>query len=175
MLIPELKTPLTEEINTLKRGDIVHLSGIIYTARDMAHMRMCDMMQNGTELPFSLKDQIVYYCGPAPTPPGMPCGAAGPTTSKRMDSLTPYLLDAGLKGMIGKGPRNDTVRRKIQRHRAIYLIAAGGCGALIAGHIMRCDVFAFKDLGPEAVYRMEVDKLPLVVGIDASGNDIYRR
>ncbi len=175
MLITELNTPLDENIFSLKSGDIVHLSGIIYTARDMAHLRICDMLRENKELPFPLKDQIVYYCGPAPTPPGKACGAAGPTTSKRMDSLTPSLLNAGLKGMIGKGPRADSVRKEIQRHRAIYLIAAGGCGALIAEHITRCGMVAFNDLGPEAVYRMEVDNLPLVVGIDTLGNDIYRR
>ena len=171
----KLTAPLRSSLSALKCGDTVYLSGTIFTARDMAHLRIRDILASGGNCPFPLKDQVIYYCGPSPAPPGRPAGSAGPTTAKRMDRLTVPVLEGGVKGVIGKGPRHPDIADALKTHRAVYLIAPGGCGALLSGCIRKCDPVAFQDLGPEAVYRLEVVDMPLVVGIDVSGNDIYRR
>lgn len=151
----------------LRAGDRVFISGIIYTARDAAHKRMIK------KLPFDIKGQIIYYAGPTPAPPGKPIGSCGPTTSTRMDVYTPQLLKLGLKGMIGKGKRSDEVVRAIKKHKAIYFIAIGGAGALLSKKIKSAEIVAYKDLGPEAVYKLEVKDFPAVVGIDSKGKSIF--
>ncbi|MDD4816610.1 MAG: Fe-S-containing hydro-lyase [Victivallaceae bacterium] len=160
----------------LRAGDRVLLSGVIYTGRDAAHRRMVAALDAGEPLPVELENQIIYFVGPCPAPPGRPVGSAGPTTSYRMDSYSPRLLrDAGLLGMIGKGDRSDQVIAAMQEVDAVYFAATGGAGALIAERIKKCDTIAYSDLGPEAIFRMEVEDFPLVVAIDADGNDLYRR
>lgn len=159
----------------LKAGDRVLLSGVIYTGRDAAHRRMVAALDAGEPLPVDLTGQIIYFVGPCPAPPGFPVGSAGPTTSYRMDAYSPRLLrSAGLLGMIGKGDRSDAVIEAMKDTGAVYFAATGGAGALIAQRIKKCDAVAFADLGPEAIYRMEVEDFPLVVAIDASGSDLYR-
>ena len=173
--IIRLKTPLTEkEIEGLSAGDEVMLEGIIYTARDQAHLRLCRMLENGEKLPLDLKGQVIYYCGPAP-PGDRVIGSCGPTTSGRMDALTCPLLEKGLKGMIGKGRRRDEVREAIRRFSAVYFLAPGGAGAYLSARVKECKVVAFEDLGSEAIYRLNVEAFPLIVGIDPVGNDIYDR
>lgn len=171
----KIETPLTEEkTKKLKVGDQVLLSGTIYTGRDAAHAKLMYLIQEKKALPFPLKDQIIYYVGPAPAKPNEVIGSAGPTTSYRMDDLTIPLLEGGLKGMIGKGKRAPKIIEAIQRTNSIYFAAIGGAGALISNCIQKSEVIAFEDLGPEAIRRLEVKDLPLTVVIDTNGNDLYK-
>ncbi len=170
----KITTPLAEEaVLNLRAGDRVLLSGVIYTARDMAHKYLVERHQKGEPFPFDLAGQVLYYTGPTPAPPGRPIGSAGPTTSYRMDRYTPYLLERGLRGMIGKGPRGAEVREAIQRHRAVYFAAIGGAGALISRAIKKAEVIAYPELGAEAVMRLEVEDFPLFVVNDVHGGDLY--
>ncbi len=158
----------------LKAGDRVVITGVIYTARDMAHKYLVEGLKKGEKAPFNLSGQIVYYTGPTPAPPGKPIGSAGPTTSYRMDKYTPYLLELGLKGMIGKGPRGQEVKDAIKKHKAVYFAAIGGAGALISKAIKKAEVIAYPELGTEAVMRLEVKNFPAVVVNDVHGEDLYR-
>jgi fumarate hydratase subunit beta len=170
----KLQTPLTEDkIVGLKAGDSILLSGIIYSARDAAHKRLIDLLNDGKELPLNIKDETIYYVGPSPAKPGNVIGSAGPTTSYRMDAYAPTLMDIGLSGMIGKGARNDEVIDAIKRNKAIYFGAIGGAAALIAKSIIESEIIAYEDLGAEAIRRMEVKDMPLVVIIDSEGNNLY--
>jgi len=172
----KLKTPLNnEEIKKLHAGDKVELSGVIYTARDAAHARLKKLIENNKELPFELKGQVIYYVGPAPAKPGYPVGSAGPTTSYRMDPFAPVLIDNGLKGMIGKGPRSNIVRDSIIKNIAVYFAATGGAAALIAKKIKKAEIIAYPELGPEAIRKLEVEDLPLIVINDIYGNDQYEK
>ena len=171
----KLTPPLTEEvIMRLKAGDRVLITGVIYTGRDMAHKYMVDGHNKGEKLPFDLAGQILYYTGPTPAPPGKPIGSAGPTTSYRMDKYTPTLLELGLKGMIGKGPRGQEVKDAIRKHKAVYFAAIGGAGALISRAIRKAEVIAYPELGTEAVMRLEVEDFPAVVVNDVHGSDLYQ-
>jgi fumarate hydratase subunit beta len=173
--IKNLKTPLTnEDLKDLKVGDKVMLSGPIYSARDAAHKKIVDLIDKKENLPFDLQGAAVYYVGPAPAKPGYAIGSAGPTTSGRMDAYSPLLLAKGLKAMIGKGPRSAEVKQAMKQHGAVYLAAIGGAGALISKSITKSEVVAYPELGAEAIRRMEVKDLPLIVAIDMFGNDIYQ-
>lgn len=166
--------PLSEkDISLLKIGTRVLISGTIFTARDAAHQKLVQLLEEGKELPFDLKGQIIFYVGPAPAKPGQIIGSAGPTTSSRMDVYTPALLKAGLKGMIGKGMRSDSVREAIKKYKAVYLAALGGTAALLAKSIKRVEVIAYPELGTEAIHRMEVQDLPAIVANDCYGGDLY--
>ena len=169
-------TPFTaDQAENLKAGDQVLISGVIYTARDAAHKRLCELIAQGKELPCELKDQIIYYVGPAPAKPGTPIGSAGPTTSYRMDAYSPTLIEkAGLRGMIGKGLRSQPVVDSIVEHKGCYFAAVGGAAALLAGTVKSCEVIAYPDLESEAVHRLEVENFPAVVVIDCNGNDLYK-
>lgn len=170
----KLQTPLTEDkIKGLKSGDSVLLSGVIYSARDAAHKRLIDLLNEGRELPLNIKDETIYYVGPSPAKPGNVIGSAGPTTSYRMDAYAPALMDLGLKGMIGKGARNKEVIDSIVKNGAVYFGAIGGAAALIAKSIVKSEIIAYEDLGAEAIRRMEVKDMPLVVIIDSKGNNLY--
>ena len=170
----KIQLPLTEDIiQTLKTGDEVFLSGTLYSARDQAHQRLCALLDEGKDLPVDLKGETVFYMGPAPTPDGKIIGSCGPTTAYRMDPFAPKLLDYGLKGMIGKGNRAQEVTDALIRNTGIYFYAYGGCGALYAGKIKKNELVAFEDLGPEAIYKLEVENFPVVVAIDCVGNNIY--
>lgn len=172
--IRRIETPLSDAvINSLKAGDKVLLSGFVYTARDAAHKRFAEALEKGGELPFDMKGQVIYYCGPAPAPPGRVIGSCGPTTSSRMDSYAPGLISLGLKGMIGKGKRSEAVKKALQEHGALYFGATGGAGALIARTVVAADIIAYEDLGPEAVVRLEVKDMPLFVINDVFGSDLY--
>jgi len=169
-----LTTPLSDKmLQTLNIGDKVLISGIIYSARDAAHKRMVELLDRGEQLPIDLQGQIIYYVGPTPPKPGMVIGAAGPTTSYRMDAYAPRLIENGLKGMIGKGPRGPGVIEAIQKYKAVYFAATGGIGALISKTIKESDVVAYEDLGTEAIRRMVVENFPAVVVNDIGGNDLY--
>lgn len=171
-----IKTPLiTEEIRKLRVGDRVLINGMLYTARDAAHQKLKEAVNKGDKLPLPLRGQVIYYTGPTPASPGHPLGSCGPTTSSRMDSFVPLLLREGLKGMIGKGDRSPEVIQSIKKYQAIYFIAVGGAGALLAGRIQRAEVVAYKDLGPEAIYRLEVVDFPVLVAIDCQGRNIYKK
>jgi fumarate hydratase subunit beta len=171
----KIHPPLTDDlIEKLKAGDRVVISGVIYTARDMAHKYMVEGYKKGEPLPFDLKGQILYYTGPTPAPPGKPIGSAGPTTSYRLDKYTPFLIELGLKGMIGKGPRGREVKDAIKKHKAVYFAAIGGAGALISKTIRKADVIAYPELGTEAIMRLEVEDFPAVVVNDMHGADLYR-
>lgn len=173
-MVKRVITPLNDlEISELKCGDSILLTGTIYTARDAAHKRLIELIEKGEELPFDLKGETIYYVGPTPPKPGMVIGSAGPTTSYRMDAYAPKLLDLGLKGMIGKGLRNEEVIESIKRNKAIYFGAIGGAAALIGKSIVKSEVIAYEDLGSEAIRRLEVKDLPLVVVIDSLGNNLY--
>lgn len=161
------------DIEKLNVGDRVYLSGIVYTSRDAAHKRIKELIDCGKSLPFELKNAFIYYAGPTPTPNGLAIGSCGPTTSSRMDKFAPEFLDLGLKGMIGKGPRNQEVIDAIVRNKAIYLCAVGGAGALASKCIMQCDVIAFDDLGCESVKKLEFKDFPLIVGIDSFGKSLF--
>lgn len=172
----KITPPLTEEVvSRLRAGDRVLITGIIYTGRDMAHKYMVEGHLKGEKLPFDLKGQILYYTGPTPAPPGKPIGAAGPTTSYRMDKYAPYLLDLGLKVMIGKGPRGAEVKESIKKNKALYLAAIGGAGALISKSIKKAEVIAYPELGTEAVMRLEVEEFPAIVVNDVVGGDLYEK
>ncbi|MCI1955200.1 MAG: FumA C-terminus/TtdB family hydratase beta subunit [Oscillospiraceae bacterium] len=157
----------------LRAGDRVLLSGTVYTARDAAHKRICAMLDRGEKPPFAIDGATVYYAGPTPTPPGLPIGSCGPTTSARMDAFTPRLLDLGLKGMVGKGDRSREVADAIRRNRAVYLCAVGGAGALAAKCVVSLKVIAFDDLGCESVKKLEIKNFPLLVAVDCHGGNLF--
>jgi fumarate hydratase subunit beta len=174
LIIKKLFTPImNNDVNKLHAGDIVHLSGTIYTARDAAHKKIKYMIDNKIELPINIKNEIIYYVGPCPAKEGQVIGSAGPTTSSRMDFYAPELLDLGLKGMIGKGIRSDSVKKSIIKNNAVYFGAIGGAGALISKCIVEAKIVAFAELGTEAIHEIKVVNFPLVVVIDNKGNDMY--
>lgn len=158
---------------SLRAGESVLLSGILYTGRDAAHKRLCALIKEGKPLPFDLKNQVIYYAGPCPAKPGDPIGSCGPTTSYRMDAYAPMLCDRGLIGMIGKGPRSQPVLDAIRRNGGVYFAATGGAGALIARSVREARIIAFEDLGTEAIRELKVENLPLIVAIDAQGGNLY--
>lgn len=164
-----------ETAKSLKAGDYVYLTGVIYTARDAAHKRMDEALNNGDKLPIDIEGNVIYYMGPSPAREGRPIGSAGPTTATRMDKYTPRLLDMGLTGMIGKGKRQPKVKEAIVRNNAVYFAAVGGAGALLSQRILKSDVVAYDDLGTEAIRRLEVENFPVIVVIDPEGNDLYER
>lgn len=171
----KITTPLSDEVaNSLKSGDQVSITGVLYTARDAAHKRLIDLLDKGEELPFDIKGQIIYYVGPAPAKPGAIIGSAGPTTSYRMDSYAPRLMEAGMKGMIGKGNRSQDVIDAMVKHKSVYFAAIGGAGALVARSIKKVEIIAYEDLGPEAIRKMEVENFQAVVVNDVLGNDVYK-
>lgn len=173
-MIKEIKTPLTDDVvSDLKTGDLVSITGYIYTARDAAHKRLVELIKEGKELPFDIKGSIIYYVGPTPAKPGDVIGSAGPTTSYRMDPYAPLLLEKGLKGMIGKGKRSKDVRDAIIKYKGIYFASTGGAAALLAKHIKSAEIIAYEDLGPEAVRKLLVEKFPAIVVNDIYGNDLY--
>ena len=170
-----IKPPLTDDaIRSLKAGDEVLITGTVYTARDMAHKRLCEAIDKGTVLPFEIKGAIIYFCGPTPSAPGRVIGSAGPTTSARMDSFSPKLIAAGLKAMLGKGFRNMAIRDALQQYCAVHFSTLGGAGALLAKHINSAEVIAYEDLGPEAIRRLEVVDFPAVVAYDCFGGAVYK-
>ena len=170
----KILAPLSQkDIDSLKVGDEILLTGTIYTARDAAHKRLDDMIKSGKKLPLDMSQTVIYYAGPTPAPKGMAIGACGPTTSSRMDAFTPELIKLGLKGMIGKGGRSETVKAAIKRHRCVYFLAMGGLGALLSTKIKKAKAILFQDLGPEAIYKLKVEDFPLIVGVDSKGRDIY--
>lgn len=158
---------------SLKAGDSVLLSGVIYTARDAAHKRLCELAAQGKEMPLDVKDSVIYFVGPTPAKPGEVIGSAGPTTAYRMDAYSPTLIEMGLTGMIGKGKRNETVVSAMRTYGAVYFGAIGGCGALLSRCIKKAEVIAYEDLGAEAIRRLEVKNLPVIVIIDSEGNNLY--
>ncbi|MDQ2086093.1 Fe-S-containing hydro-lyase [Herbivorax sp. ANBcel31] len=169
-----IKTPLTmETVKKLKAGDIINISGVVYTARDAAHKKMITLLNEKKSLPFDIKNQVIYYVGPCPAKPGEIIGSAGPTTSSRMDAYAPELIKLGLKGMIGKGLRSEKVIDAMKRYGAVYLGAIGGAGALIAQTIIKEEIIAFPELGAEAIRKLTVKDFPAVVIIDSNGNDMY--
>lgn len=169
-----VQVPLrAEDAQSLRAGDYVYLTGTIYTARDAAHKRMREALENGEPLPFDVRDNVIYYMGPSPARDGRPIGSAGPTTASRMDKYAPELLDLGLKGMIGKGKRSDEVREAIVRNGAVYFAAVGGAGALLSRSITSSEVVAYDDLGTEAIRRLTIENFPVIVVIDSQGNNLY--
>ena len=169
-----INAPIDNEIvNSLKAGDCVYITGTIYTARDAAHKRMYEAIKNGENIPFELKNNIIYYLGPSPAREGQVIGSAGPTTSSRMDKYTPLLLEHGLKGMIGKGKRSDNVIESMHKNNAVYFAAIGGAGALLSKCIKKAEVIAYDDLGTEAIRKLEVENLPAIVVIDNKKNNMY--
>ena len=169
-----IKTPITDkDIKDLKAGDYVYITGIVYTARDAAHKRMYEALQKGETIPIELEHNVIYYMGPSPAREGRVIGSAGPTTASRMDKYTPFLLNLGLKGMIGKGKRSDAVREAIVENGAVYFAAVGGAGALLSKCIVNSKVIAYEDLGTEAIRKLEVKNFPVIVVIDSEGNNLY--
>ncbi|NLO21114.1 MAG: Fe-S-containing hydro-lyase [Syntrophomonadaceae bacterium] len=169
-----LRAPLNgEDIYSLKTGDHVLLEGTVYAARDAAHKNMVDTIKQGGQLPFDVQGQLIYYVGPCPAPPGKVIGSAGPTTSGRMDAYAPYLIERGLKAMIGKGNRSPEVIAAMKKHRAVYLAAVGGAGAYLAARIKKVDTIAYLELGPEALLKLELEQFPCIVAIDCQGHNIY--
>lgn len=169
-----LTVPFGEkEATQLRSGDYVYLTGTIYTARDAAHKRMFETLERGDELPFDIKNNIIYYMGPSPAREGRPIGSAGPTTASRMDKYAPTLLDLGQRGMIGKGKRSEEVRKALIRNKAVYFAAVGGAGALLSKSIVSSEVIAYDDLGTEAIRKLEVKDFPVIVVIDSEGNNLY--
>ena len=169
-----ITTPITKEVTkTLKSGDYVYISGVIYTARDAAHKKMSETLAEGKELPLDIKNQMIYYMGPSPAREGRPIGSAGPTTASRMDKYAPALLVLGLGAMIGKGKRTKAVQDAIVRNDAVYFAAVGGAGALLSKCIKKAEVIAYDDLGTEAIRRLEVEDFPVIVVIDCEGNNLY--
>jgi fumarate hydratase subunit beta len=167
--------PLSDsDVEGLRAGDRVLFNGVLYTARDAAHARLVALLDEGKPLPFPIEGHIIYYVGPAPARPGAVIGSAGPTTSGRMDIYAPALMAAGLKGMIGKGSRSEEVKTAMAEHRAVYFAATGGAGALLSQRIVKAEVVAYEELGPEAVRRLEVENLPAIVVNDIHGGDLYR-
>jgi fumarate hydratase subunit beta len=170
-----LTTPLSEEdVRKLKAGDVVNLTGVIYTARDAAHKRLVELIEKGEELPFELEGSVIYFVGPTPPKPGEPIGSAGPTTSYRMDSYSPTLLKHGSRGMIGKGKRSQEVKDACKKYGGVYFGATGGAGALLGKRIKKAEVIAYPELGPEAIRRLEVENFPVTVINDTHGNDLYQ-
>lgn len=170
-----ITTPLTDEIvDKLQAGDRVIINGVIYTGRDAAHKKLFELINEGKELPVDLKGQIIYYVGPSPARPGQVIGSAGPTTSGRMDAYTPKLLNLGLKGMIGKGLRSTEVTDSIQQNKAVYFASVGGAAALISKRIVKSEIVAYPELGPESIFRLEVENFPVIVVNDAHGGDLYK-
>ena len=171
----KLNTPLSkQDLAPLQAGDTVLLSGVVYTARDAAHARMMELLDKGEPLPFPIEGAAIYYVGPTPERPGCAIGAAGPTTSGRMDAYTPRLLDLGLACMIGKGKRTEAVKQSVVKNGAVYLAAIGGAGALMAGSVQSCEIIAWPDLGCEAVRKLVVKDFPLTVLLDTYGGDLYQ-
>lgn len=171
-----ISTPLTEEkVKELKAGDMILLSGVIYTGRDAAHKRLAELLEKGEQLPIDVTDSIIYYVGPTPAKEGQPIGSAGPTTSYRMDDYTPALLEQGLRGMIGKGLRNEKVVESMKKNKAVYFGAIGGAAALIGKCVKKAEVVTYEDLGAEAIRRLEIEDMPVVVVIDCEGNNLYEQ
>jgi len=168
------KEQLISKITELQAGDKVLFSGTVYTARDAAHKRICGLIEQNKPLPFELKDSVIYYCGPCPAKPGDVIGSCGPTTSSRMDAYTPLILSKGVKALIGKGPRSSEVKDALKENGAVYLAATGGVAALFSKKVKKAEIIAFKELGPEAIYKLELTDLPLIVACDVHGNDIYK-
>ena len=170
----EIIAPIDKEVTkTLKAGDMVYITGTIYTARDAAHKRMAEALAFGNSLPIDMKNNVIYYMGPSPAREGRPIGSAGPTTASRMDKYAPDLLDLGLGAMIGKGKRNQGVIDAIVRNGAVYLAAIGGAGALLSKAIVASEVIAYDDLGTEAIRKLQVERFPAIVVIDSEGNNLY--
>ncbi len=169
-----IKVPLEHDTAvTLRAGDYVHLTGTIYTARDAAHKRLYEALEKGEALPLDMKNNVIYYMGPSPARPGRSIGSAGPTTASRMDKYAPALLDLGLTGMIGKGKRSQAVKDAVVRNGAVYFAAVGGAGALLSRSIVSSEVIAYDDLGTEAIRKLEVKDFPVIVVMDAEGNNLY--
>lgn len=169
-----IAAPLSrEKARELRAGDSCLISGVIYTARDAAHKRLCELLAEGKELPLDIKDSIIYFVGPTPAKPGQAIGSAGPTTSYRMDAYSPSLIAKGQTGMIGKGKRGPEVIAAMKEHGAVYFGAIGGCGALLSKCIKKAEVIAYEDLGAEAIRRLEVEEFPAIVIIDSEGNNLY--
>ena len=174
MSVRKIQLPLTqEEARTLKVGDTVLLTGTIYTGRDAAHKRLIQLLDEGKELPIDVKNQVIYYVGPAPASPGHAVGSAGPTTSYRMDAYAPRLMEAGLLGMMGKGKRNQDVIDAMKKYGAVYFGAVGGAAALVSRRIKKSEVVCYEDLGSEAIHRFEIEDFPVIVLIDSQGNNLY--
>jgi fumarate hydratase subunit beta len=172
--VKKLQPPLTEaDVRSLRAGDQVSITGVVYAARDMAHQRLCTIIEEGKKLPFELDGAVMYFVGPTPARPGRAVGAAGPTTSSRLDPFSPKLIARGLRAMIGKGYRNDEVRQALKIYGAVHLTAIGGAGALLSKHIVAAETIAYDDLGAEAVRRLEVVDFPAIVAYDCHGNSIY--
>jgi len=170
-----LKAPVSEaEARSLKAGDKVSITGVVYTARDMAHKRLCESIDAGNELPFELEGAIIYFVGPSPARPGRIIGAAGPTTSSRMDAFSPTLIAKGLRAMIGKGYRGDEVRDALKKYGAVHLSTIGGAGALLSKHIVSAEVIAYEDLETEAIRKLQVVDFPAIVAYDTYGNSVYK-
>jgi len=174
-MVKKVPLPLTDEtLKDLRAGDNILLTGVIYVGRDAAHKRMVEALDQGKPLPFDIRGQTVYFMGPSPAKPGKPIGAAGPTTSGRMDAYSPRLIAEGLKGMIGKGMRSQAVKDAMKKYKAVYLAAIGGAGALIAKSIKKSEVIAYEELGAEAIRRLEVEDFPVTVVNDIYGGDLYQ-
>ena len=173
--IKDITTPLTDgDIEQLKAGDRVRITGVLYTARDAAHGRLWPLMEKGEKLPIDVKGQIIYYTGPSPARPGDVVGSVGPTTASRMDKFTPKLLELGLKGTIGKGYRGQAVKDALKRHKGVYFGSIGGAGAVLSRFVKKLDVVAYEDLGTEAIRRLEVEGFPAIVLNDCHGGDLYQ-
>ena len=173
--IKKLQAPLDEaDVRSLRAGDEVLISGVVYTARDMAHKRLCETVEAGGQLPFELDGAIIYFCGPTPARPGRVIGAAGPTTSSRMDAFSPKLIAKGLKAMIGKGYRGDEVREALKKYCAVHLSTIGGAGALLSQHIIAAEVIAYENLGTEAIRKLQVVDFPAIVAYDCYGKSVYK-
>ena len=171
-----INTPLTDDVvRTLKAGDNVLISGVIYTARDAAHKRLVALIEKDKQLPMDIRGQIIYYVGPCPAKPGMAIGSAGPTTSGRMDPYAPILMENGLKGMVGKGRRSKAVQDAMMKHNSVYFAAIGGAGALLSKCVKEAELVAYEDLGPEAIRKLTVEDFPVVAVNDAHGNDLYEQ
>lgn len=175
-MVLTLETPLSSsEVMKLKAGDNVALNGVIYTARDAAHEKLIRLIEEDKDLPFDISGQVIYYVGPTPGSKGSAIGSAGPTTSYRMDKYTPQLLERGLRGVIGKGKRSEAVKLLFSKFKAVYFAAVGGAGALLSSHITNASIIAYPELGPEAIYRLEVKSFPAVVCYDIRGGDLYEQ
>jgi len=173
--IKDVTTPLSDaDVESLKAGDRVRISGVMYTARDAAHDRLFPLIERGERLPIDVKGHIIYYTGPTPAQPGQVVGAIGPTTASRMDKFTPALLKLGLKGTMGKGYRGQPVKDALRQYRAVYFGAIGGAGAVLSRHVKKLEIVAYEDLGTEAIRRLEVDKFPAIVLNDCHGGDLYQ-
>jgi len=173
--IKRLRPPLSEaDVRSLKTGDEVVITGVVYTARDMAHKRLCESIEAGRQPPFKFEGAIIYFVGPTPAAPGRVIGAAGPTTSSRMDAFSPKLIAGGLRAMVGKGYRNDAVREALKQYGAVHLSAIGGAGALLSKHIVAAEIIAYEDLGTEAIRKLEVVDFPAIVAYDCYGNTVYK-